>query len=72
MEKWGHALQLIGVGFYVVICLIGGVVGGNWLDSKFNTRPIFLLAGIILSLVLVFWGIYQMLLPIISDKKERR
>ncbi len=72
MDKWGPAIRLVGVGFYIVVCLVAGVLGGNWLDHKLNTQPIFLLVGIVLALVLVFWGVYQMLLPILNNKKERR
>jgi putative Ca2+/H+ antiporter (TMEM165/GDT1 family) len=72
MEKWGPAVRLIGIGFYIALCLVVGVMGGNWLDHKFRTQPIFLLGSIVVALVLIFWGVYQMLLPIISDKKERR
>jgi F0F1-type ATP synthase assembly protein I len=56
MEKWGPAARLIGVGFYIGICIVGGVMGGLWLDNKFDTRPIFVLIGLILGLILAFGG----------------
>ena len=72
MEKWGPAARLIGVGFYIGICIVGGVMGGLWLDNKFDTRPIFVLIGLILGLILAFWGTYQMLLPLIRNGGKRR
>jgi ATP synthase protein I len=75
LENWKSAFKLLGVGFYICACIIGGAIGGMWLDSKFNTQPILVLAGLILGLVIAFWGVYQMLIPMIKDnrnKKERR
>lgn len=75
MDKWGPGIKLIGVGFYICACIVGGALGGMWLDSKFNTQPILILAGLVLGLIVAFWGVYQMLIPMIKDsnkKKERR
>jgi ATP synthase protein I len=72
MEKWGQAIRLLGVGFYIVACILGGVLLGLWLDGKFNTAPILLLIGLVLGLVAAFWGVYQMLLPFIKDNKTGR
>ena len=64
---------MLGVGFYIVACILGGILGGLWLDKKFNTEPIFLLVGLVLGLVVAFWGVYQMIIPMINDnKKDRR
>jgi ATP synthase protein I len=72
MDKWSPALRLIGLGFYIGICIVAGILGGLWLDSKFNTQPIFLLVGLILGLILAFWGTYQMILPLINNNKRER
>jgi ATP synthase protein I len=73
MDKWGPAVRLIGIGFYISACIVGGIVGGLWLDQKLDTKPIFLLVGLILGLILAFWGVYQMIAPMVNkDKKDRR
>ncbi len=77
MEKWGPAVRLIGAAFYIGICIFLGVWGGLWLDNRFNTQPILLLVGLVLGLVVAFWGVYQMVLPLLKDnnsknKRERR
>ncbi len=73
MDKWGPAIKVLGVGFYILACIIGGILGGLWLDNKLNTKPIFLLVGLVLGLVVASWGVYQMLIPLIKDnKKDRR
>jgi len=73
MDKWAPSVKILGVGFYIVACIIGGILGGLWLDRKFNTEPIFLLIGLVLGLVTAFWGVYEMLIPMMKDnKKDRR
>jgi ATP synthase protein I len=72
MEKWGSALRLLGLGFYIIGCILGGVLLGHWLDGKLNTSPILLLVGLVLGLVAAFWGVYQMLIPFIKDNKTGR
>ena len=78
MEKYGPAIRLIGAAFYIGLCIMLGILGGVWLDNKLSTQPIFVLIGLILGLVLGFWGLYQMVMPLIkensnqSKKRERR
>ena len=62
-------LQLVGVGWYVAICVIGGLFGGLWLDRKLNVLPVFTLVGIVLGTVLAFYGIYKMLLPLLINSQ---
>ncbi|HUS82758.1 MAG TPA: AtpZ/AtpI family protein [Dehalococcoidia bacterium] len=60
------ALRLVGIGWYVALCITLGVLGGVWLDSKFDTDPAFTLAGLFLGLSVAFWGGYRMLMDVIS------
>jgi hypothetical protein len=59
------ALRLVGIGWYVAICITFGVGGGVWLDSKLDTSPALTLAGLFLGLLLAFWGGYRMLMDVI-------
>jgi ATP synthase protein I len=61
------AFRLVGVGFYIALCIVGGVFGGIALDSRFGTSPVLTLVGLILGLVLAFYGVYQMLSPLWRD-----
>lgn len=58
------------MGWYVAICILGGVLGGLWLDRKFGTKPPFVVAGLIFGLIVAVYGVYQMLLPLIKDKNN--
>ena len=72
MDKWIQGIKLIGVGFYICACIIGGALAGMWLDSKFDTKPILILIGLILGLVIAFWGVFQMLMPIIKEYNRKK
>jgi len=69
MSRWVAALRLIGVGFFIGGCILMGVVGGLWLDSRLNTSPILVIVGLVLGIVVAFYGVYRMLLPFIGNKQ---
>lgn len=71
MNRWVVALRLTGVGFYIAGSILLGLLGGLWLDSRLNTKPILVIVGLLLGLVVAFWGVYRMLIPLISNKKDK-
>lgn len=62
-------LQLVGVGWYVGICIIGGLFGGLWLDRRLDVLPVFTLVGVVLGTVMAFYGIYKMVLPLVNNSQ---
>ena len=50
MKSWVPALGLIGVGFFIAGCIIGGILGGHWLDEKLNTTPVLFWIGFALGI----------------------
>jgi ATP synthase protein I len=38
------------VGLYIAICVILGLLGGNWVDKKLHTEPVFLIIGLVAGL----------------------
>ena len=71
MKRWTAALGLTGVGWYIGICIVLGVMGGLWLDNKFNTKPILVIVGLIFGIVVAFYGTYRMILPSINNKQNK-
>ena len=71
MSRWQAAARLVGMGWYVGGCIVLGVVGGLWLDNKFNTKPILMIIGLMLGLVVAFYGVYRMVLPNINKKQNK-
>lgn len=70
MNKYnlGAVLQLVGLGWFVAFCIVGGVLVGRWLDQNvFHTSFLFTLLGLALGLSVAFWGLYRMLTNILGD-----
>ena len=59
------------MGWYVGGCIVLGVFAGLWLDNKFNTKPILVIVGLILGLIIAFYGVYRMILPNINKKEDK-
>jgi ATP synthase protein I len=70
MDRLQAALRLIGVGWFVGICIVLGILGGRWLDDKFHSRGLFIVAGLIVGLAVAFYGVYRMILPNINKKTK--
>jgi len=68
MNKGSPAFRLIGLGFFVGICILVGVLGGLWLDRWLNMSPVFLVTGLFAGLIVAFYGVYKMLKPFLNDK----
>ena len=51
-------------------CIIGGLLGGQWLDKKLDTEPAFIITGLILGIVLAFYGVYNMIKPIMDNIRK--
>ena len=71
MNRLAAALRLLGVGWYIGVCIVGGVWGGLWLDGRLNTQPIFVIVGLILGVVIAIYGVYRMLLPNVNKKQNK-
>jgi ATP synthase protein I len=71
MNRWTAALRLTGVGFFIGISIVGGTFAGLWLDSKFNTSPLFILLGLFLGLVVAVYGVYRMIIPLIKNNQDK-
>ena len=71
MRRRELAFRLVGVGWYIGICIFLGVFAGLWLDKKFDTSPILVIVGLILGIIIAFYGVYRMILPLIGDKDDK-
>ena len=69
-DRWLAALRLIGVGWFVVICILLGVLGGHWLDEKTGLSPLWLLIGLFTGIFAAFYGVYRMLPRIINRRNK--
>ena len=72
MRRWEAALRLVAMGWYIGICIVLGVAGGLWFDSKFDASPILVIVGLLLGIAVAFYGVYRMILPNINEKQNKR
>lgn len=70
MERWAAVLKVTGIGFFIGLCIAGGVALGVWLDGKFDKSPLFTLLGLGLGLFTAFYGTYRMLLETLGRGKN--
>ena len=68
MPRWVAALRLMGVGFFIGICIAGGAIAGWWLGGE---KPLFMIVGLLVGLVVATYGVYQMLLPLMANKRDK-
>ncbi len=66
------ALRLLGFGWYFGACLGIGLGGGIALDRWLNTKPAFLLGGLLLGTLAGFYGLFTMLMPLYRARNGRK
>jgi len=71
MSRWVAAMRLTGVGFFVGACILLGTFGGLWLDGKLDTKPLFMLGGLVVGLAVAAYGVYQMIRPLMDNKQDK-
>ncbi len=71
MRRWVAALRLVGVGFFIGGSIVVGVVTGLWLDNKLDSAPVWVIIGLFLGLIIAFYGVYRMLLPLMSNERDK-
>ncbi len=72
MRQWPAAMQLLGIGWYVAICIVCGVVGGVLLDDELGTGFALTLVGLALGLASAGWGGYRMLQDLFAAQARQR
>ncbi len=62
------ALRLLGIGWYVALCIAGGAFGGLWLDREFDLRPVLTLTGLGLGIAIAVVGMMKMLMDLFQPE----
>ena len=71
MEGWKAAFRVLGMGWYVAIAIVLGLLGGLWLDGKLGTRPLFIIIGLVIGIAAAVYGVYQMFFPFINNNRGK-
>ena len=71
-DRYAVAARLLGMGWYVAVSILGGVLGGRWLDERTGFAPLFMLIGLMLGLMIAFYGVFRMAAPLLSGTDDGR
>ena len=63
---------MAGAGIQLAVALIGGLYGGQWLDRRFGTAPVFLYVGVAVGAIGGMTALYRQLMRITRDDEEAR
>jgi hypothetical protein len=72
MPWWIIALRLTGLGWYIALCVVGGVIIGIWFDRTLGVTPTATLIGTVLGSTVAFWGLYRMIVPILYGSSSKK
>ena len=72
MKRWEIAFRFVGVGWFVGVSILLGVLGGLWLDKRLNSQPAFTIAGLMLGIVVAFYGVYRMIIPMFNGRNNKK
>jgi hypothetical protein len=64
--------RLLGIGFYVAICIAGGTGAGLLLDEALDTGKLLTILGLVLGLVMALWGGYLQLQEVLAEIARRQ
>ena len=71
LSKRALALRMIGIGWYIAFCLIGGAVGGYFLDQWQDTLPVFTIVLLTVGLFVAFYGVYRIVRPLMKEEQKK-
>ncbi|PZC44823.1 MAG: putative F0F1-ATPase subunit Ca2+/Mg2+ transporter [Chloroflexi bacterium] len=62
--------EVVGLGWYLALCIVGGAAGGFWLDGRLGTKPLLTLIGLLLGIGLGFYGLYRIVAPLMDSSSD--
>lgn len=70
-RKLPALLEFLGIGWFVAVSLLAAILGGLWLDRRFDTLPWFTLLCLVGGCVLAFYGMYRMVIRILNKDEDQ-
>jgi hypothetical protein len=64
--------RLIGIGFYIAICIALGTIGGRELDKALGTDKVMTVSGLLFGVFLALYGGMTQLLEVVKEVNRRR
>ena len=70
-RKVALVLRLLGIGWFVAMCIGGGAVGGLLLDRQLDSGPILTMVGLGVGIAVAVVGMYRMLMAVLVTPDEQ-
>ena len=70
-RKLALVLQLLGVGWFVAMCIGGGAAAGFLLDRELELSPALTLMGLFAGIAVAVVGMYRMLIAILRADDDQ-
>ena len=58
-NPWIAAARFLGIGWFIVLCIVGGVFGGRWIGQEVGNEVLCSLLGLVAGVMLAGYGVYQ-------------
>ena len=58
-DAWITAARFLGIGWFIVLCIVGGVFGGRWIGQQVGNEVVFSLLGLAVGVTLAGFGVYE-------------
>ena len=71
MDGLPPAVRLTGIGFYIAVCIGGGVFGGVQLDEALDTGRLFAVLGLFAGLILGLGGAVLLLIDVLRAGNQK-
>jgi hypothetical protein len=72
MTRLPPTVRLTGIGFYIALCIAGGVFGGLQLDGVLDTGRLFAVLGLFLGLALALAGGALLLMDVLKTNGRNK
>lgn len=60
------------VAFIMMTPILLGILGGNWVDEKFDTSPWILIVGVVIGVSSAFLNLYKFVMKVAKDNQKER
>lgn len=69
-NPWVTAARFIGIGWFIVLCIGGCVVGGRWIGQQVGHESVFILIGLLIGLTLAGYGVYESYMRVLKSQEN--
>ena len=69
-NPWIAAARFLGIGWLIVLCILGGLLGGRWIGQQLDNEAVFTMLGLGVGMIMGGYGIYASYLVIKKSQEN--